>query len=147
MVHTPLSAVRCVVFTVDPTEAWRAGTSVAVHTIGAIGTIEAGAAGTLIDVLCTEGALEARQAGTRGRVDTVSAGATIVAWVCRGTGGGCMVGIDVHCREQALCPSPLPPILLTESLPWCKYFSCPALGPQALTLQLGQEELSGLGLA
>lgn len=70
-----------------------------------------------------------------------------MAWVCRGTGSGCMVGIDAHCREQALCPYPLSPILLAECLPWCKCSSCPVLGPQALTLQLGQEELSGLGLA
>lgn len=77
----PLSTVRCVILTVDAIEACRAGARVAVHTIGAVGTVSAGITGTFIDVLLTEGTLEARQAVAEGHVDAVGAGTPIVTRV------------------------------------------------------------------
>lgn len=67
----------------DAIEARGAGACVAVHTVGAIGTISAGIAGTFIDVLFTKGTLEARQAVAEGRVDAIGAGTPIVTRVWR----------------------------------------------------------------
>lgn len=65
----------------DAIEACRAGACVAVHTVGAVGTVSAGITGTFIDVLLTEGTLEARQAVAEGCVDAIGAGTPIVTWV------------------------------------------------------------------
>lgn len=65
----------------DAIEARGAGACVAVHTVGAIGTISAGIAGTFIDVLFTKGTLEAGQAVAEGRVDAIGAGTPIVTRV------------------------------------------------------------------
>ena len=65
----------------DAIEAHGAGTCVAVHTVSAIGTILAGIAGTFIDVLLTEGTLEAGQAVAEGCVDAIGAGTPIVTRV------------------------------------------------------------------
>lgn len=67
----------------DAIEAHGAGTCVAVHTVSAIGTILAGIAGTFIDVLLTEGTLEAGQAVAEGCVDAIGAGTPIVTRVWR----------------------------------------------------------------
>ena len=83
----PLCAVGRVVLTVDPTEARGAGARVAGHAVGAVGAVVAGVAGTLVDVLLAEGALEAGQAVAEGHVDAVCAGAAIVARVWGGTEG------------------------------------------------------------
>lgn len=83
----PLRAVGRVVLAVDAAEARGAGAGVAVHAVGTVGAIAAGIAGTLVDVLLAEGALEAGQAIAEGRVDAICAGAPVVAWVCEGTGG------------------------------------------------------------
>jgi hypothetical protein len=82
--HTPLGAVGSVVLTVDPVEPRRASAGVAVHTVGAVGAMATGVAGTLVDVLFAEGTLEAGQAVAEGHVDAIRAGAPIVTWVCRG---------------------------------------------------------------
>lgn len=79
--HAPFCAVRSVVLTVDPAEACGAGAGVAVHAVGAVAPVAAGAAGTLVDVLLAEGALEARQAVAEGCVDAVRTRATVVAGV------------------------------------------------------------------
>lgn len=76
-----LCAVGRVVLTVDPTKACGAGACVAGHTVGAVGAITTGVAGTLVDVLFAEGTLEAREAVAEGHVDAVCAGATVVTWV------------------------------------------------------------------
>lgn len=65
----------------DAIEARGAGARVAVHTVGAVGTILAGIAGTFVDVLLTESTLEAGQAVAEGRVDTISARTPIVTRV------------------------------------------------------------------
>lgn len=75
----PLSAVGCVVLTVDAAEAGGAGAGVAVDTVGAVGPVLAGVAGTLIDVLLTLEPAEAGQALAEERPDAIRAGATIVA--------------------------------------------------------------------
>ena len=67
-------------------EARGAAAGVAGHAVGAAGAVAAGVAGALVDVLLTEGALEAGQAVAEGRVDAVCAGAPIVARVCEVTG-------------------------------------------------------------
>lgn len=77
----PLGTVRYVVFAVNAIEACGAGARVAVHTVSTVGTISAGIAGTFVDVLFTEGSLEARQAVAEGCVDAVGAGTSIVTWV------------------------------------------------------------------
>lgn len=64
-------------------EAHRAGARVAVHTVGAVGTVSAGITGALVDVLLTEGTLEAGQAVAEGRVDAIGAGTPIVTRVWR----------------------------------------------------------------
>lgn len=79
--NLPLGAVRCVILAVDAVEARRAGARVTVHAVGAVGTISAGIAGTFVDILLTEGALEARQAVAEGHVDAIGAGTPIVTWV------------------------------------------------------------------
>lgn len=84
----PLRAVRRVVLAVDAAEARGAGAGVAVDAVGAVGTILAGVAGTLIDVLLALGPTETSQALAEERADAVGAGATIVAWIWRG--GTCM---------------------------------------------------------
>lgn len=71
----------------DPAEARGAGAGVAGHAVGAVGAVAARVAGALVDVLLTEGALEAGQAGAEGHVDAVRAGAAVVARVWEGTGG------------------------------------------------------------
>lgn len=83
----PLGTVRNVVLTVDAIEARGAGARVAVHTVGAVGTISAGIAGTFVDVLLTESTLEAGQAVAEGRVDAIGARTPIVTRVWGGTEG------------------------------------------------------------
>lgn len=65
----------------DAIEARGAGARVAVHAVSAVGTILAWIAGAFVDVLLTEGTLEAGQAVAEGRVDPVSAGTPVVTWV------------------------------------------------------------------
>lgn len=65
----------------DAIEARGAGARVAVHAVSAVGTILARIAGAFVDVLLTEGTLEAGQAVAEGRVDPVSAGTPVVTWV------------------------------------------------------------------
>lgn len=56
----PLRAVRGVVLTVDPTESGRAGAGVAVNAVCAVGSVPAGVALTLVDVLLALWTPEAR---------------------------------------------------------------------------------------
>lgn len=81
----PLSAVRCVIFTVDPTEARRTGAGVTVDTVCAVGVVLAWVALALVDVFFTLGAPEARQAGAQEAVHLVRAEASVAAGVCRRT--------------------------------------------------------------
>lgn len=78
----PLSAVGSVVFTVDSTEAGRAGAGVAVDTVGAVGSVLARVALTLIDVLLALCAPEAGQAGAQEAVHLVPTEASVAARVC-----------------------------------------------------------------
>lgn len=78
----PLSTVGCVIFTVDSTEASRAGTRVTVDTVGAVGSVLAGVALTLIDVFLTPCASKSWQAGTQEAVHFVHTGASVAAGVC-----------------------------------------------------------------
>lgn len=80
----PLSAVGSVIFTVDSTEAWRAGAGVAVDTVGAIGSVLTRVALTLVDVLLACCSPEAEQAGTQETVHLVLAVASVAAGVYRG---------------------------------------------------------------
>lgn len=68
----------------DAAEAGGAGAGVAVDAVGAVGTILAGVAGTLIDVFLALGSTETSQALAEERADTVGAGATIMARIWRG---------------------------------------------------------------
>ena len=77
----PLGAVRCVVFTVDPAEARRAGTGVAVDAVGAVGAVLARVALTLVDVLLALCSPEAGQAGAQEAVHLVLAEASVAAGV------------------------------------------------------------------
>lgn len=80
----PLSAVGCIIFTVDSTEASRAGTCVTVHTVSAVGSILAGVALTLIDVFLTLCASKSWQASTLEAVHFVQTRTSIAAGVCCG---------------------------------------------------------------
>lgn len=82
MSSVPLSAVWSVIFTVDSTEAGRAGTGVAVDTVGTVGSILTRVALTLIDVLLALCAPKAGQAGTQEAVHLVLTEASIAAGVC-----------------------------------------------------------------
>lgn len=84
MICVPLSAVRSVVFTVDPTEARRAGTGVAVDAVSAVGSVLAWVALALVDVLLALCAPEAGQAGAQKAVHLVLTEASIAAGICRG---------------------------------------------------------------
>lgn len=84
MSSLPLSAVGCVVFTVDSAEASGAGTSVTVDTVCAVGSILAGVALTLIDVFLTLCASKSWQADTQEAVRFIHAGASVAARVCGG---------------------------------------------------------------
>lgn len=84
VVSLPLSTVGCVVFTVDSTEASRAGTGVTVDTVRAIGPIFAGVALTLINVFLALCASKSWQTGTQEAVHFVHTGASIAAGVCGG---------------------------------------------------------------
>lgn len=77
----PLCAVRCVIFTVDPTEARRAGAGVAVHAVGAVGSIPARIALAFVDVFLALQSPEPRQAGTQEAVDLVLTKASVAAGV------------------------------------------------------------------
>lgn len=79
----PLCAVRCVVLTVDAAKARGAGAGVAVDAVGAVGTVLAGVAGALVDVLLTLRPAETSQALAEERANAVRAGATVVAWIWR----------------------------------------------------------------
>lgn len=78
----PLGAVRCVIFTVDSTEAGRAGTGVAVDTVGAVGPILTWIALTLVDVLFALCAPKTGQAGAQEAVHLVFTEASVAAGVC-----------------------------------------------------------------
>lgn len=82
MSSVPLGAVRSVIFTVDSTEARRAGTGVAVDTVGAVGSVPTGVALALVDVLLALCAPKAGQAGTPEAVLLVLAEASVAAGVC-----------------------------------------------------------------
>ena len=81
MSSVPLSAVGSVIFTVDPAEAGRTGTGVAVDAVGAVGSVLAGVALTLIDVLLTLCAPKAGQAGAQEVVHLVLTEASVAAGV------------------------------------------------------------------
>lgn len=72
--------------TVDPTEARRARTGVAVHAVRAVGPVLAGVTGTLVHVFLAFGALEACQAVAGEAVDAVRTGAPVVAGIWGGRG-------------------------------------------------------------
>lgn len=78
----PLSAVGSVVLTVDSAEAGRAGAGVAVDTVGAVGSVLARVALTLVDVLLAPCAPEAGQAGAQEAVHLVCTEASVAARVC-----------------------------------------------------------------
>ncbi len=82
MSSTPLSAVRSVIFTVDSTEAGWAGTGVAVDAVGAVGSVLARVALTLIDVFLALRAPKAWQAGAQEAVHLVLTEASVAAGVC-----------------------------------------------------------------
>lgn len=82
MTSVPLSAVRSVIFTVDPAEAGRASTGVAVDTVGAVGSVFAWVALALVDVLFALGAPKARHAGAQEAVHFVLAEASVTTGVC-----------------------------------------------------------------
>lgn len=82
MSSVPLSAVGSVIFTVDSTEAQRAGTGVAVDTVCAVGSVLAWVALTLVDVFLALCAPKAGLAGTKEAVHLISTEATIAAGVC-----------------------------------------------------------------
>ena len=77
----PLCAVGGVALTVDPSEARRTGAGVAVHTVGAVGSVPAGVALTLVGVLLTPAAPEAGQAGAQEAVDLIPTDASVAAGV------------------------------------------------------------------
>lgn len=81
MSSVPLSAVWSVIFTVDSTEAGRAGTGVAVDTVGAVGPVLTRVALTLVDVLLAHCAPKAGQAGTQEAVHLVLTEASVAARV------------------------------------------------------------------
>lgn len=66
----------------NSTEAWRAGTDVAVDTVGAVGSVLAWVALTLVDVLLALCAPKAGQAGTQEAVHLVLTEASVAAGVC-----------------------------------------------------------------
>lgn len=66
----------------DATEAGRAGTGVAVDTVGAVGSVLARVALTLVDVLLALCAPEAGQAGAQEAVHLVLTEASVAAGVC-----------------------------------------------------------------
>lgn len=80
--RVPLGAVGGVVLTVDPAEAGRAGTGVAVDAVGAVGSVLARVALALVDVLLALCAPEAGQAGAQEAVDLVLTEASVAAGVC-----------------------------------------------------------------
>lgn len=77
----PLSAVRSVIFTVDSAKAGRAGTSVAVDVVSAIGGVLAGVALALVDVLLALCAPKARQAGAQEAINLILTQASVAAGV------------------------------------------------------------------
>lgn len=79
----PLSAVRCVIFTVDSTKAGRAGTGVAVDAVGAVGPVLTRVALTLVDVLFALCAPKAGQAGAQEAIHLIFAEASVAAGVCK----------------------------------------------------------------
>lgn len=82
----PLSAVWSVIFTVDPTEAGRTGTGVAVDAVSTVGSVLARVALTLIYVLLALCAPKAGQTGTQEAMHLVTTEASIAARVCWGEG-------------------------------------------------------------
>lgn len=84
MSAVPLRAVRSVVLTVDPAEASRAGTGVAVDAVGAVGSILTRVALALVDVLLALCSPEAGQAGAQEAVDLVFAEPSVTAGICGG---------------------------------------------------------------
>lgn len=81
MSSVPLSAVGSVVFTVDSTEAGWAGTGVAVDTVGAVGSVLAWVALTLVDVLLTLCSPETGQAGAQEAIHLILTEASVAAGV------------------------------------------------------------------
>lgn len=69
----------------DATEAGGASAGIAVDAVGAVSAVLAGVAGALIDVLLALGPTETSQALAEECADAIRAGATIVAWIWRGT--------------------------------------------------------------
>lgn len=82
MGSVPLGAVGSVIFTVDSTEAGRAGTGVAVDTVSAVGSVPTRVALTLVDVLLALCAPKAGEAGTQEAVHLVLTEASVAAGVC-----------------------------------------------------------------
>lgn len=77
----PVGAVVRVDFTVDATEARRAGASVAVHTVRTVGPVLTGVTFTLVYVLLTSVATKPRRAGTRKTVDVIATQTAVTAWI------------------------------------------------------------------
>lgn len=82
----PLSAVWSVIFTVDPTEAGRTGTGIAVDAVSTVGSVLARVALTLIYVLLALCAPKAGQTGTQEAMHLVTTEASVAARVCWGEG-------------------------------------------------------------
>lgn len=81
MSSVPLSAVGSVIFTMDSTEARRAGTGVAVDTVGAVGSVLTWVALTLIDVFLTLRSPEAGQAAAQEATHLVFAETSVAAGI------------------------------------------------------------------
>lgn len=77
----PVSAVISVDLTVDATKARRAGASVAVDTVGAVGSVLAGVTLTFVDVLLTTAATKPWQTGACESVDAIVAQSSITAGI------------------------------------------------------------------
>ncbi len=71
VVCVPLGAVGCVNLTGDAAESYRTAAGVAVDAVGAVPSVSAGGAHTLVYVLCTALTTETSQAHTHKAVHTV----------------------------------------------------------------------------
>lgn len=83
MSSVPLSAVRSVIFTMNATEAKRAGAGVAVDTVSAVGSVLTGVALTLVDVLLAPRSAKAGRAGAQEAVHLVITEPSVATGVCR----------------------------------------------------------------
>lgn len=118
----PLSAVGSVVFTVDSAEAGRAGAGVAVDTVGAVGSVLARVALTLVDVLLALCAPEAGQAGAQEAVHLVPTEASVAARVC-GQNGALSLCFEVFAKCR-FCFVYVTLIKHKKQRDWRTYWAC-----------------------